>query len=720
MPLTRLEVEYAEKMLGRLLTREELALLEAEWSEHCSYKSTRRLLRKLPTGAPWVLVGPGRDAGAVKLYDDVALVARIESHNHPSAVEPYHGAATGVGGIVRDVLSLGARPVLLLDALFLGSLESDVSRWLARGIVRGIGDYGNRIGVPIAAGYTWFSASYEKQPLVNVACVGVAKPDAILPGTVEPGDLIVLAGNATGRDGMLGSSFASKPLEGGEEDLAAVQVGNPFLEKLLIDALVEAYERKLLRHVKDLGGGGLATALVETAARSGVGFVAHLDRVHLREPDMEPVEILVSESQERMLLVPWRDKLGELLRILDRYNVEYSVIGYFTRDGRARFLYRGIPVVDMPVELAVNPPEPERPIEPPPPPPPEPPALDADVGEALRRILASPRVACKWPVYEAYDWGVGGRTILPPGYGDAAVVWLRDGTLRGFAAVVTGNPRYTRLDPFRGAALAVTEAYRRVAAVGAEPIAILDNINSGNPEKPRQHWYTAQMIEGIAWAARALDIPVIGGNVSLYNEDAQGRMVDPVATILALGRIEDVRRAMPAVYSGRGLLVLAGETRRELGGSEAVELLLGGSRGKPPQPRPEAERRLARLAVDASRRGLAAAAHSVGLGGLLVAAAKMALRGGSGVRVELAGICSNCTPFETAFSESPARILFEVPEEKLDEFMMLARKHDVVVRVVGWPSDRLEVAWNGRLLASLSVDELYSLWHDPLATKLRG
>lgn len=230
MPLTPEEVRYAEERLGRRLTREELALLEAEWSEHCSYKSTRRLLRQLPTEAPWVLVGPGRDAGAVKLYDDVALVARIESHNHPSAVEPYHGAATGVGGIVRDVLSLGAKPVLLLDALYLGSLESDLSRWLAAGIVRGIGDYGNRIGVPTAGGHTWFSRSYEKQPLVNVACIGVARPDQLLPGTVEPGDVIVLAGNTTGRDGMLGSSFASRPLRGGEEDLAAVQVGNPFLE----------------------------------------------------------------------------------------------------------------------------------------------------------------------------------------------------------------------------------------------------------------------------------------------------------------------------------------------------------------------------------------------------------------------------------------------------------------------------------------------------------
>ncbi|MET1129168.1 MAG: AIR synthase-related protein, partial [Thermoproteota archaeon] len=354
MTLSSHEVRFAERKIGRKLTREERALLEAEWSEHCSYKSTRYLLKMLPTKAPWVLVGPGRDAGAVKLFEDVALVARIESHNHPTAVDPYNGAATGVGGIIRDVLSLGAKPVVLLDALYLGNPESPHARWLAKNIVRGISDYGNRVGVPTAAGHTWFSDSYNAQPLVNVACVGIAHPSRLLEGVVEPGDVIVLAGNTTGRDGLLGSSFASRPLDASRDDVAAIQVGNPFLEKLLIDALQEAFDKRILRHVKDLGGGGLATAVVETAAASGVGVVVHLDRVHVREPDLSPAEILVSESQERMILVPRKGMLGALLAVLDRYNVEYSVIGYFTDDGRARFLYRGVPVVDMPVDLAVN------------------------------------------------------------------------------------------------------------------------------------------------------------------------------------------------------------------------------------------------------------------------------------------------------------------------------------------------------------------------------
>ncbi|WP_460123481.1 phosphoribosylformylglycinamidine synthase subunit PurL [Stetteria hydrogenophila] len=682
MPLSEYELRYAEERLGRRLTREEAALLEAEWSEHCSYKSTRRLLSRLPTRAPWVLVGPGRDAGAVKLFDDVALVARIESHNHPSAVDPYNGAATGVGGIIRDVLSLGARPVMLLDALYLGDPSSPRARWLARNIVRGISDYGNRVGIPTAAGYTWFSPSYNNQPLVNVACIGVVHPSRILEGRVEPGDVIVLAGNTTGRDGLLGSSFASKPLGGDEEDLAAIQVGNPFLEKLLIDALTEAFQRGILRHVKDLGGGGLATATVETAASSGVGFVVHLDRVHLREHNLTPAEILVSESQERMLLVPRRGRLGDLLAVLDKYSVEYSVIGYFTGDGRVRFLYRGIPVVDLPVELAANPPLPERGAQAPPPPP-ELPPLEGDVREILLNLLARPNVGSKRFVYEKYDWGVGGRTVGQPGYYDAAVAWLRDGTVRGFAAAVAGNPRYTRLDPFRGAALSLLEAYRRVAAVGAEPLAALDNVNSGNPEKPEQHGYTARIIEGLAWAASGVGVPFIGGNVSLYNEDSRGNMIDPVASVLVVGRIRDVSKALPNALHCGGLIVAAGETRPELGGSEAAEAILGRPAGEPPEPRPEDERRLARLAAEAASRGLACSAHSVGLGGLLVAVAKMAVRGGVGVEVDLSRACSGCSPLEAAFSETPARMVFEVPPGRLDEFLEAARSHGVPAAVIG-------------------------------------
>jgi len=723
MPLSESELNEIRRRLGREPTREELALFEATWSEHCSYKSTRRLLRMLPTEAPWVLVGPGRDAGAVKLFDDVAVVARIESHNHPSAVDPYNGAATGVGGIVRDVLSLGAQPIALLDALYLGSLRTPVSRWLAKGIVRGISDYGNRIGVPTVAGETWFHASYERQPLVNVACIGVTRPGDLLPGRVEPGDVMVLAGNSTGRDGMLGSSFASRPLGSREEDIAAVQVGNPFLEKLLIDALTEAFERKLLRHVKDLGGGGLATAVSETAASSGVGAVVHLDRVHLREPDMEPAEILVSESQERMLLVPWRDKLGELLRLLDRYGVEASVIGYFDDTGRLRAVYRGRVVVDLPVGLAASAPPVERKVEPPPAPR-ELPGLslaEEELGWLLERVVSSPRVAGKAWVYEQYDWGVQGRTAAPPGYADAAVLWLRDGTSRGVVAALAGNPRYTRQDPFRGAALSLAEAYRHVAAVGGEPLAALDNINAGNPEKPRQFWYFKRIVEGLAWMARGLGIPFVGGNVSLYNEDEHGHMVDPVASVLVVGRISDVTRATGLALTGEGLLVAVGETRPELGASEAAELLLGEPAGLPPEPRPREEAAAAKLVRRLIEDGLVLASHSVGLGGAAAAVARMAVAGGVGARLDLAALCPACrSPLEAGFSETPGRYILEVPRDSVGEVLRRAGEAGVWASVVGEPGgDYVELASGRRTLARVPLDGLSEAYTTTLEKLMR-
>ena len=698
MPLTREELEYAERVLGRPLTREERLVLEATWSEHCSYKSTRKLLSMLPREAPWVLIGPGRDAGAVELFPGVALSARIESHNHPSAVDPYDGAATGVGGIVRDVLSIDTVPVMLLDALFLGWPGDAHAEWLASEIVRGISEYGNRIGVPTAGGLTWFSPSYSRQPLVNVAALGLAPVEWLLPGRVEPGDALVLAGNTTGRDGLLGSSFASKPLEGGEEELAAVQVGNPFLEKLLIDALREAFEKGLLRHVKDLGGGGLAVAVAETAASSGVGAIVDLDKVHLREPGLEPGEILVSESQERMLLVPRPGRLEELLRLLQRHGVEASVIGRFTGDGVLRFRYRGRTVAELPAKLAAEAPPVERLYTPPPPPPPLP-VLDGDPAEVLPRLLSSPSIAWKDPVFEAYDWGVGGRAVAAPGYLDAAVAWLRDGTRRGFAAAVRGNPRYTRLDPFRGAALSLEEAYRRLAAVGAEPLAFLDNINSGNPEKPEQHGYTVEMLRGLAWAARELGIPVIGGNVSLYNEDSEGRMIDPVATVLVVGRVRDVSKVPTIAYRGEGPLVLLGAaTRPELGGSEAAWLLTGRAAGEPPEPRLREEKALAELMARAVERGAVVAAKSVGPGGVAAAAAKMAARGCSGLRLSLGRVCAGCTAFEAAFSETQARILVEARGEDLPWLISEAERLGLEARVVGEPrgGGGLELVYGGR------------------------
>ncbi|MET1128895.1 MAG: AIR synthase related protein, partial [Thermoproteota archaeon] len=355
-----------------------------------------------------------------------------------------------------------------------------------------------------------------------------------------------------------------------------------------------------------------------------------------------------------------------------------------------------------------------------PPPPPELPAIEADVREVLLKLMSKPNIGSKRAIYERYDWGVGGRTVGPPGFYDAAVIWLRDGTMRGFAAAVHGNPRYTKLDPYNGAALGLSEAYRRVAAVGAEPVAALDNVNSGNPEKPWQHGYTVQMIKGLAWAASELGIPVVGGNVSLYNEDSRGNMVDPVTTVLVLGRVHDVAKALPNALRCGGMIVVAGETRPDLGGSEAAELLLGRPAGRPPKPRLAEERRLAKLAAVASSKGLACSAHSVGLGGLLVAVAKMAVRGGLGASVDIAKACGECTFFEASFSETPARIVFEVPPDRLSEFAEAAKAHGVPVALLGRAtgSGKLAVSFHGTRF-SVSLDELAEAY-DSALRRLEG
>ncbi len=724
MPLSREELEHARRILGREPTRAELVVLEGVWSEHCSYKSSRRWLRLLPSESRDVVVGPGRDAAVVRLWDDMLVAFRVESHNHPSAVDPYNGAATGVGGIVRDVLSMGAQPVAILDILYLGEPGDERGEWLARGIVRGISDYGNRIGVPTVAGETWRLPWYNRYPLVNVACIGLLRPEELIPGRVEPGDPIVIAGSPTGRDGLLGSSFASKPLE---EDIAAVQVGNPFIEKLLIDAVREAVAAGLLRHVKDLGGGGLPVAIGETAYDNGVGAEVHLDRLHLREPDMTPEEILASESQERMMLVPKPGALKQLLRILEKHGLEYSVIGRFTSEKRIRFYYHGDPVADLPLEVFRGPPEPPRESRRPPTHPdtrlvrlPEP----RDYKEALMRLFSSPNIASRRWVYERYDWGVQGRTVTPPGSADAAVLWGYEWGHRGVAVAAAGNPRYTRLDPYRGAALALEEAYRNVVAVGAEPIAAVDNVNAGNPEKPEQYWFFEQMVRGLAWSAREHGIPIVGGNVSLYNEDPEAGMVNPVTSIVVVGRVPDVRRVFymaPEEPEEHVLVIVGSETLPELGGSEYQWVTQGRAWGAPPEPRPATERLLSRLtsrlAALASSHGAARSigVHDVGVGGLIVAATEVMIAARVGVELDACRVPSRATALhEVLFSETQARLIVTAPRDLAVEVERLAEELGLQHATIGsLGGDELRVRCGSRLVASIELSKVEELMGDP-------
>ena len=731
MPLTTEELSEIKMILGREPTRAELSMFEAQWSEHCSYKSSRYYLRLLPTTNSNVLIGPGRDAPAVKAFDRFALVFKIESHNHPSAVDPYNGAATGIGGIVRDIMTLGAKPIALLDLLFLGEPSNQYANWLIRGVVKGISDYGNRIGVPVVAGMIWFDKSYNTYPLVNVACVGIVEVSKLVNSVPEAGDLIVVAGNSTGRDGIFGSSFASKSLGSDElSNISAVQVGNPLMEKLLIDAITEATELGLIKYMKDLGGGGLATALSELAADHNLGAVVILDSLHLREGNMSPEEILVSESQERMMLIVASDRLNDLGAVLKRYDLEYSVIGYLSSDGLIKVYYRGELVANVPAKELAKPrirlwdieiPEEYR-------------SLGRelripevnDLSHALRKVLSSPNVVSKEWVYSQYDYEVGIRTVIKPGAGDAAVLRLMEvSEYAGIAVKGDGNPRYVYLNPFMGAANAVGECYRNLISVGSKPVAIVDELNAGNPEKPTHYWYFTQMVKGVAWMAQELKLPVVGGKVSFYNEDlSNGSQVRPVTTIVGVGLIDDVRKSVTYSLKNDGdYVIVVGVTCPELGGSEYIYRCFGLEAGEIPLPRPSSEILNGTYVSKLIDLGYALAVHDVDVGGIAAAISEMCVKGMKGVMIDLSKVpARGCSRFdEIMFSESQARYLVEVRRDCLGKALELARDLNVEVGVLGEVhGDELAIRYGDLDLVRVGINELREIYDNTLERLIEG
>uniref|UniRef100_A0A7C2Z8C2 Phosphoribosylformylglycinamidine synthase subunit PurL n=1 Tax=Ignisphaera aggregans TaxID=334771 RepID=A0A7C2Z8C2_9CREN len=726
MPLSREEIDEIRGILGREPRIEELAMFEAQWSEHCSYKSSRLLLKLLPTSGRHVLIGPGRDAPAVELFPGVAVVFKIESHNHPSAVDPYDGAATGVGGIVRDILTLGAKPIALLDLLYMGDPRDPHANWLIRGVVKGISDYGNRIGVPTVAGDTWFDHAFNKQPLVNVVCVGIAPTEKIAFSGPRAGDLIVIIGNATGRDGILGSSFASKPLTG-EDEISAVQVGDPLTEKLLIDAILELSGKKLVKLIKDLGGGGLTTAISEVAAEYSLGAEIFLDRLHTRQA-LSPVELLVSESQERMLLVVEPDRLNDVIDALEKFEVSYSVIGSFDASGRIRVYYKGELVADVPARELARPRAIRRTSKPPlealkgftpvvEVPPPE------SIEKCIILLLSSPNIASKRWIYEQYDHEVGIRTVIKPGYGDAAVLRLLDGSRRGLAVKGDANPRYTYLDPFSGAANCVAECFRNLVSVGSKPLAIVDELNAGNPEKPDQFWYFEEMLKGVAWMSEELGLPVVGGKVSFYNEDAQGKQVKPTSTIVGVGRIDDVTLAKSFDIKSVGSpIAVVGVTYPELGGTEYLYRIHGLEIGEVPRPRPVLELNHAKFILKAIEDGLVLSVHDVSLGGLAIALLEMAVGGRVGIDIDISKIvCRGCYRVdEILFSETQARYVVEVDRTRLADFIKLAELFNVPVSIIGSSVDRGEVLIRSgeNVLARLDLGLLRDVYENSLSKEL--
>jgi phosphoribosylformylglycinamidine synthase II len=616
--LTDDELERIVSTLGRDPNRNELAMYAVMWSEHCSYKSSKVHLRRLPTEGPAVLVGPGQDAGAVDVGDGLAVVFKMESHSHPSAVEPYQGAATGVGGIVRDIVAMGARPIALLDPLRFGPLTDERNRWLLEGVVAGIGGYGNCIGVPTVGGEVQFADAHSSNPSVNVMCVGLALADRLVTSAreVHAGALMVLIGAATGRDGIGGVSvLASRTLEDdAAESRPSVQIGDPFAEKLVIEACLELVERDLLDGLQDLGGAGLTCAVSESASRAGLGAELDLDAVPLRERGLEVLEILTSESQERMLaLVPTADLLA-VAEVCDRWGLAHAVIGALVEGGTLTVTSGGTIVAEVPARsLADEGPVYERPLAPPE-------GFDeiteddptfatvtTSPHDAFFAVLSSPNVASKRWVWERYDQLVQGGTVCGPG-ADAAIVRI-EGTLKALALASDGKGRYGNLDPYLGAAHAVAEAARNVAVMGATPLAITNCMNFGNPERPEVMWQFSESIRGMAAACTALGTPVTGGNVSFYNESGDSA-IWPTPVIGMLGLIEDYRLLVRPGFTAPGLAVyLLGETFAELGGSEFAEVVLGTFAGRPPALALDRERALHQLLIDAAKTDLLASAH---------------------------------------------------------------------------------------------------------------
>jgi phosphoribosylformylglycinamidine synthase II len=721
--LTPDEYQTLVDMLGRTPTFTELGIVSALWSEHCSYKHSRPILRTLPTKAPHVLQGPGENAGVIAVGDGLAVAFKIESHNHPSAVEPYQGAATGVGGILRDVFTMGARPIAMLNSLRFGSLDHPRVRYLFSGVVKGIGDYGNSVGVPTVGGEVVFDPAYETNPLVNAMCVGVMHEQDLIRAKAEGvGNPIIAVGARTGRDGIHGASFASEDLSH-ESDAKRprVQVGDPFTEKLLLEASLELIKSGHIVAIQDMGAAGLTSSSAEMAARGDVGVTIDVTKVPVREDGMTPYEILLSESQERMLVVAKRGHEGHVKEILTKWDLSAEVIGEVIAEPVYRVTEGDRVVAEFPgsrlvTDCPVYHPDaresdavvalrardvnaiPERPEE-------------RDTAWTLRELLSAPTIASKGWVYRQYDTSVRTNTVIGPG-GDAAVLRLR-GTRKAIAVKTDCNGRYVYLQPRNGGRIAVAEAARNVACTGARPMAITNCLNFGNPKRPEVFFQFREAVGGMADACTALGTPVTGGNVSLYNESPAGA-VHPTPVIGMVGLIDDLDHVTRATFATPGdTIVLLGEPTPELGGSEYLARVHGVTAGTPPQCDLDAERRLIDALLDAIKAGVVASAHDCSDGGLAVALAESAMASRermTSATVDLTAWSSIATR-ALLFGEAQGRVV--VSTSNAAEVERIARAHGVPVRRIGTvepPDKPFRIRYGGGEL-SASVQQLADAYH---------
>ncbi|MGG4166765.1 phosphoribosylformylglycinamidine synthase subunit PurL [Rossellomorea vietnamensis] len=722
MGLTDEEFSMVENILGRTPNYTETGLFSVMWSEHCSYKNSKPVLMKFPTTGERVLQGPGEGAGIVDIGDDQAVVFKIESHNHPSAIEPYQGAATGVGGIIRDVFSMGARPVALLNSLRFGELDSPRVQYLFKEVVAGIAGYGNCIGIPTVGGEVQFDASYEGNPLVNAMCVGLIDHKDIKKGQAHGvGNTVMYVGAKTGRDGIHGATFASEELnEGSEEKRPAVQVGDPFMEKLLLEACLELVQNDALVGIQDMGAAGLTSSSAEMASKAGSGIEMDLDLVPQRERGMTAYEMMLSESQERMLIVVEKGREQEIVDLFSKYDLEAVSIGKVTDDKRLRLLHKGEVVADVPVDALAE----EAPVY-------NKPSQEAayykefqametpapkveDYKETLKALLQQPTIASKEWVYDQYDHQVRTSTVVSPG-SDAAVVRVR-GTRKALAMTTDCNSRYLYLDPEVGGKIAVAEAARNIVCSGAIPLAITDCLNFGNPEKPEIFWQIEKSVDGMSEACRELSTPVIGGNVSLYNE-SMGTAVYPTPVVGMVGLIEDVDHITTQSFKEAGdTIYVIGETREEFGGSELQKLTEGKIFGQAPTIDLKTELRRQMQLLEAIQKGLVASAHDISEGGFAVALAESTFgTSGLGANVQLSGE-NNVADL---FSETQSRFIVSVKPENKEGFEKLVPD----AKAVGQVGDNGAIkvsSENGDVILQASVKELESAWKGAIPCLLKS
>ncbi|QLH08851.1 phosphoribosylformylglycinamidine synthase subunit PurL [Candidatus Nitrosotenuis sp. DW1] len=714
MSLQPQELDYLSKKIKRKPNDTEAHIVAAEWSEHCSYKSSKKHLKMLPMSGPRVIREKGFDSGVLDVGDGYVVTVHIESHNHPSAVEPYGGAATGVGGVIRDILSAGTRPIALLDGLRFGNIEKDSqARWLFKNAVTGIADYGNCLGIPTIGGEVEFDECYTNYALVDVASIGFGKKERLIKNHADAGDLVVLLGGSTGRDGIGGAQFASDSLE--TEDRSAVQIPDPFIEKLIIEATLEARNEGCIKALKDLGGGGLSCAISETADTLGVGIELDVNRVHTREPGMNPREIMTSESQERMLIITDKKKLVKLESICRKFRVTCSVIGKVTSDKIMRVKNNNTVVASMPAEIVANAPLLDRPSK-------EPtylkelqkrkePKPASDLSKTLMRLLSCPNIASKIWVYGQYDHEVGIRTVVKPGM-DSAVLRLDNG--KYLAAKIDGNPKQCYIDPKNGAIGCFEEACRNVVCTGATPIGMVDHLQFGNPENPEIFWTFLESLRGISEFSKHFDIPCVGGKVSLYNETPQGP-IKPTPLIGVLGLIE--KKPLHTQKSEHGdILILIGSTKDELGGSEYYEYIHEFVGGKCPVVDFAESKRNMESVLHIIESEWARNVHDCSKGGLATAVSEIAMTSGIGCVVSLDNVpSSKLTDDKVLFSESHSRYLISVSKSNLDAVLGYLRAKNVTFGIIGkFEGKSIVFSKSKKVIVKLSVDKAHDKWFNSL------